>query len=335
MATNAPSGTLNDTSRSTVRWWLPLSYSLVNWRATSMGWSEKWERGGRGPGGRCGEAATDGTNAWSADAVPDDVRRRRRSALGRAGVLMLLLVHAAVAPACGDAGTARQAPSRGPAAAVADAARPDSITGGALAAQPGGDSVARPAGDRPVVLFIGTSLTAGLGLDPAEAYPQRVAELAEAAGTPIEVVNAGLSGETSAGALRRADWVLRTPADVVVIETGANDGLRGLSPASTRANLEAIVTKVRAAQPAARVVLVQMEAPPNLGEAYTREFREMYPAVARTYEIPLVPFLLEGIAGRAELNQADGIHPTAEGARLAARTVWGTLGPVVRALPGA
>lgn len=227
--------------------------------------------------------------------------------------------------ACGDdSGAARQQGQ--------PMSRQDSITAGATAAQAAGsasDSVARPAGDRPVVLFLGTSLTAGLGLDPAEAYPQRVAELAAAAGTPIEVVNAGLSGETSAGALRRLDWVLRTPADVVVIETGANDGLRGLSPDATRANLEAIVERVRTLQPAARVVLVQMEAPPNLGAAYTRDFRAMYPAVAGQYDIPLVPFLLEGIAGRPELNQADGIHPSAAGARIAARTVWATLGDVV------
>lgn len=181
------------------------------------------------------------------------------------------------------------------------------------------------------MLFFGTSLTAGLGLDPAQAYPQRVAELAAAAGTPIRVVNAGLSGETSAGALRRADWVLRrTPADIVIIETGANDGLRAFDVETVRANIDALVARVKAVQPRARVLLVQMEALPNLGPAYTRAFHDVYPAIADKYGIPLIPFLLEGVAGVQRLNQEDGIHPTPEGARMAARTVWGTLGPVVK-----
>ena len=186
----------------------------------------------------------------------------------------------------------------------------------------------------PTVLFVGTSLTAGLGLDPDEAFPQRVAELAAAEGDSIRVVNAGLSGETSAGALRRVDWLLRAPADVIVLETGANDGLRAIDPDSTRANLVAIVERVRAVQPRARLVLVQMEAPPNLGAAYTRAFREMYSSVARDYGLVLVPFLLEGIAGKRELNQQDGMHPNAEGARMAARTVWRVLGPVIREVRG-
>ena len=226
---------------------------------------------------------------------------------------------------------------QGRAQAGSPEAAPSSIGAGGPAAQPGGTSTnggdaAIPAGSGPVVLFIGTSLTAGLGLDPSEAWPQRVGELAGAAGTPIRVVNAGLSGETSAGALDRADWVLRGPADVVVIETGANDGLRGLDVPSVQRNIDALVAKVRAAKPAARVVLVQMEAPPNLGEAYTRDFRALYPALASKYGIPLVPFLLDSVAGRRELNQPDGIHPTAEGARIAARQVWRVLGPVVREL---
>lgn len=181
------------------------------------------------------------------------------------------------------------------------------------------------------MLFFGTSLTAGLGLDPSQAYPQRVADLAAAAGTPIRMVNAGLSGETSAGALRRADWVLkRTPADIIVLETGANDGLRAFDVETVRSNIDALVAKVRAAQPQARVLLVQMEALPNLGPEYTRAFHDVYPAVADKYGIPLIPFLLEGVAGVQRLNQEDGVHPTAEGARMAARTVWGALGPVVR-----
>ena len=225
----------------------------------------------------------------------------------------------------GAADSARRAPATRSAGPRADSAVVPPQSAGTNAAASGGV---------PTVLFVGTSLTAGLGLDPEEAFPQRVAELAAASGDSIRIVNQGLSGETSAGALRRIDWLLRAPADVIVLETGANDGLRGIDPDSTRANLAAIVQRVRAVQPRARLVLVQMEAPPNLGASYTRAFREMYPAVAREYGIPLVPFLLEGVAGRADLNQPDGIHPSAAGARILARTVWRVLQPVVREVKG-
>jgi acyl-CoA thioesterase-1 len=148
----------------------------------------------------------------------------------------------------------------------------------------------------------------------------------------VRVVNAGLSGETSAGALRRVDWVLRGPTDAFVLETGANDGLRGLDVDSTRANIEAAIGRVRARYPAARVYLVQMEAPPNLGADYTRRFRAMYPAVARATGATLLPFLLEGVAGEPKLNQADGIHPNIEGARRVANTLWPAIEPLFRAL---
>lgn len=246
-------------------------------------------------------------------------------------VRLLVVLLALLTAACG--GT-EAPPARG-----ASAGTPDSIAGAAAAAQPaatstnGADGAASARGGPPVVLFIGTSLTAGLGLDPSQAYPQRVEELAAAEGVPIRAVNAGLSGETSAGALRRVDWVLgRTRADVVVLETGANDGLRAFDPSTIRANVDSLVARVRARQPHARVMLVQMEAPPNLGARYAREFHDVFPSVANQYGIPLVPFLLEGVAGKPELNQADGIHPTAQGARVAARTVWGALEPVVREL---
>jgi acyl-CoA thioesterase-1 len=253
------------------------------------------------------------------------------SSVPRPGMALVVAFLSALLAACGgDSGATTRADDRSGSAGAAA----DSIGGSGALAQPGGTSAngaAAATAGRPVVLFLGTSLTAGLGLDPSQAFPQRVAELAAAAGTPIEVVNAGLSGETSAGALRRADWVLgRTHADVVVIETGANDGLRAFDVETVRDNIDALVAKVRAAQPQARVLLVQMEALPNLGPQYTRAFHDVYPAVADKYDIPLIPFLLEGVAGKAELNQADGIHPTPEGARIAARTVWGTLGPVVR-----
>jgi acyl-CoA thioesterase-1 len=177
------------------------------------------------------------------------------------------------------------------------------------------------------VLFIGTSLTAGLGLaDPADAWPGRVGHIADSLGYAVRVQNAGLSGETSAGALRRADWLLKDPADVVVIETGANDGLRGLSVADLRRNLTAIIAKVRERQPAAQVVVVQMEAPPNLGGVYSRSFGDVFGAVARETGATLTPFLLDGVAGIGSMNQPDGIHPTEEGADRAARNVW----PVIR-----
>lgn len=142
-------------------------------------------------------------------------------------------------------------------------------------------------------------------------------------------MNAGVSGETSAGALRRVDWVLREPADVVVIETGANDGLRGQSPEALRTNLVQIVRRVRAVQPQAQVALVQMEAPRNLGADYTRRFHAAYAAAAREAGVPLWPFLLEGVAGDVALNQGDGVHPNEAGARRVAATVWQALAPVV------
>lgn len=181
------------------------------------------------------------------------------------------------------------------------------------------------------MLFVGTSLTAGLGLDPDSAYPARVQRKADSAGLRVQVVNAGVSGETSAGALRRIDWVLRDPADVIVLETGANDGLRALQVDSTRANIEAIVRRIKSRLPGARVVLVQMEAPPNLGPRYTSAFRAMFPDVARGEGVALAPFLLEGVAGVARLNQPDGIHPNDAGERIVAETVWKAIEPVLRA----
>ena len=185
---------------------------------------------------------------------------------------------------------------------------------------------------RKTVLIVGTSLTAGLGLDQEEAYPALLQRKADSLGLHVEIVNAGLSGETSAGALRRMDWLLRGPADVVVIETGANDGLRGLDVDSTRANLRAIVAKVKAARPQARILLAQMEAPPNLGAKYTAAFHSMYQDVAKEATIELMPFLLRGVAGITNLNQPDGMHPNERGEEIVANNVWETLEPVLRQL---
>ncbi|HEY8832911.1 MAG TPA: arylesterase [Gemmatimonadaceae bacterium] len=184
----------------------------------------------------------------------------------------------------------------------------------------------------PVVLFFGTSLTAGLGLDPEQAFPSLIEKKAVAEGLPIKAVNGGLSGETTAGAVRRIDWVLRTPADLVVIEGGANDALRGLSPDAARANLEQVITAIRQKQPRAKIVLVQMEAPPNYGATYTRNFRTIYADIARKENVPLLPFLLDGVAGISRLNQADGVHPNVAGERIVADNLWKSLKPIVAQL---
>jgi acyl-CoA thioesterase I len=193
-------------------------------------------------------------------------------------------------------------------------------------------SAARPAADAalPTVVFLGTSLTAGLGLDPEQAYPALVQAKIDSAGLRYRVVNTGVSGETSAGALRRIDWLLRDHPAVLVIETGANDGLRAQDPDSTRANIQAIIDRARALAPPPRIVLVGMEALPNYGPLYARRFRAIYPDLAKRNHLPLVPFLLAGVAGVDSLNQADGMHPTAAGQCIVAQTVWQTLGPVLR-----
>jgi acyl-CoA thioesterase I len=184
----------------------------------------------------------------------------------------------------------------------------------------------------PVVLFFGTSLTAGLGLDPERAFPALIEKKAAADGLPITVVNAGLSGETTAGAARRIDWVLRTPVDMIVIEGGANDALRGLSPSAARANLERVIAVVRQKQPAAKIVLVQMEAPPNLGPAYARSFRTIYSDIAKKEGVALLPFLLDGVAGIPRLNQPDGLHPNLAGEQIVADNLWRALKPILDSL---
>jgi acyl-CoA thioesterase I len=195
----------------------------------------------------------------------------------------------------------------------------------------GDDAPAPPAtGERGRVVFLGTSLTAGLGLDPEQAYPALIQRKIDSAGLPFEAVNAGVSGETSAGARRRIDWILRQPASVLVIETGANDGLRGLEVDSLRANIQAIIDEARRLSPPPAMILVGMRAPPNMGLGYTRRFRQVYDDLAEENELPLVPFLLEGVAGIGSRNQADMIHPTAKGQQRMAEMVWKVLEPVLR-----
>jgi acyl-CoA thioesterase I len=187
-----------------------------------------------------------------------------------------------------------------------------------------------PSATRPAVLFLGTSLTAGYGIDPQQAYPALIQQKIDSAGLDYRVINAGLSGETSAGALRRADWLFQQPISVLVLETGANDGLRGLPPDSLRANIQAILDRAQRLHPRPRIVLVGMRVPPNYGRAYSQQFESVYPQLAKANGVVLVPFLLEGVGGVRALNQADGVHPTAEGQRKMAETVWRVLEPVLR-----
>lgn len=183
-----------------------------------------------------------------------------------------------------------------------------------------------------MVVFMGTSLTAGLGLpSPEQSYVAQVDRLADSAGHPIQAVNAGVSGETSAGGLRRLDWILRRPLDLLVLELGANDGLRGQDPTAMEDNLLAIVRRTRTRYPGTPVLIAGMEAPSNLGPDYTEAFRSVFPRVARDADAHLIPFILEGVAGVPALNQDDGIHPTARGHRLMAETVWAHLEPLVEA----
>ncbi|MBI3791076.1 MAG: arylesterase [Gemmatimonadetes bacterium] len=195
------------------------------------------------------------------------------------------------------------------------------------------EGVKRPdRGGRSPVLFVGTSLTAGLGLDPDSAFPARVERLADEINWRIDAQNAGLSGETSAGTLRRMEWLLTQPAEYIILETGANDGLRGLNVDSTRKNIESILRKIREVRPLAKVFLVQMEAPPNMGAEYTKQFHDMYGEIAQSAKVRLLPFLLQDVAGKPELNQADGIHPNDKGEAIVAKNLFKAWGPMV--IPG-
>jgi acyl-CoA thioesterase-1 len=202
----------------------------------------------------------------------------------------------------------------------------------APAASPAGPATAAPvkhADAAPVVLCVGTSLTAGLGVDPSEAWPARLQEKIDAAGLRYRVVNAGSSGETSAGARSRIDWLMRQPVAVLILETGANDGLRGQDPAFTRENMQAILDRAKRQPPPPKLVIAGMQALPNYGAEYGKRFAALYPEVAKANDALLVPFILEGVAGVPELNQPDGVHPTPEGHRRMADTVWKVLRPVL------
>ena len=178
-----------------------------------------------------------------------------------------------------------------------------------------------------VIVALGDSLTAGLGVGADEAYPALLQARLRREGFEYRVVNAGVSGDTSAGGLRRIDWALRLSPAVVIVALGANDGLRGQPPETLRDNLTRIIERARAA--GARVLLAGMRVPPNYGDDYARAFAGVYPAVAKATGVPLAPFLLDGVAGNPRLNQADGIHPTAEGQRRIAERLWPYLKPLL------
>jgi acyl-CoA thioesterase I len=179
----------------------------------------------------------------------------------------------------------------------------------------------------PRIVFLGDSLTAGYGLDKDESVPSLIQKRLQDAGYPYEVVNAGVSGDTSAGGLSRLDWSLAGDVKILVVELGGNDGLRGLPVAELKRNLTEII--MRAQTKGIKVVLTGMEAPPNFGSAYTSEFREVYREVARAHDVTFVPFYLEGVAGIPSLNIADGIHPNAEGSRIVEKTIWSALEPLL------
>jgi acyl-CoA thioesterase-1 len=235
------------------------------------------------------------------------MRCRRRRAAGFIGVLTLL-----VAVGCGR----RQDL---PAAPATDAA-PTNTT-----------AEAAPAAERPRIVALGDSLTAGYGLPPTQAYPSILQQRVDDLGLNYEVVNAGVSGDTSAGGLGRLDWALHGDVRVLLLALGANDGLRGLSPEQLRQNLARIIEQAQGRS--ITVVLAGMEAPPNYGRPYFLAFHQVYPLLAEQYRVALVPFLLEGVAGIDRLNQGDLLHPNAEGTRIVADNIWKVLQPIVEAKP--
>ena len=183
--------------------------------------------------------------------------------------------------------------------------------------------------DPKVILFFGDSLTAGYGLSVDEAFPAVVGQKLNKKGKTARIVNAGLSGETSAGGLTRIEWILRQPVDVFVLELGANDGLRGLPVEQTEKNLQAIIDKVKAKYPKTKIVIAGMMVPPNMGPEYTSKFKKIYPALAKKNNAAFIPFLLADVAGNEKLNLADGIHPNTEGHKIVADNVYKIIDPLI------
>ncbi|HEY2986407.1 MAG TPA: arylesterase [Candidatus Binatia bacterium] len=180
-----------------------------------------------------------------------------------------------------------------------------------------------------VVLFLGDSVTAGLGLDSSQAFPALIQKKIDAKGWNVKVINAGVSGDTSAGGLGRMDWLLKNKIDVLVLELGANDGLRGVPPEVTKKNLQAIIDRTKERYPNAEVIVAGMKVPPNMGRAYGQQFEAVYPELAKRNKVRLIPFVLEGVGGVRELNLPDGMHPSAKGHEIIAANVWKVLAPVL------
>ncbi|HXA01442.1 MAG TPA: arylesterase [Cytophagaceae bacterium] len=176
-----------------------------------------------------------------------------------------------------------------------------------------------------IIMCFGNSLTAGYGVDVNEAYPALLQKKVDSLGLKYKVVNAGLSGETSAGGVNRIDWVLRQKVDIFILELGANDGLRGINVKVTKQNLQQIIDKVKEISPGTKIVLAGMRIPPSMGDAYTKEFNKIFPDLAKKNNIALIPFLLDGVGGESKFNQGDGIHPTAEGYKIVTENIWKVL----------
>ena len=183
-----------------------------------------------------------------------------------------------------------------------------------------------------VILFLGDSITAGNGLELSQAFPALIQEKINARGWRFRVVNAGQSGDTSAGALDRLDWLLKNRVEVLVLELGGNDGLRGLPAESTRKNLQSIIDRTKAKYPEAKIIIAGMKVPPNMGREYGDKFEAVFADLAKKNKAPLIPFVLEGVGGVPALNLPDGIHPTAKGQQIVAANVWKTLEPVLRSM---
>lgn len=187
----------------------------------------------------------------------------------------------------------------------------------------------QPKLEKTIILFLGTSLTAAYGLEPEEGYPANLQRKIDSISLPYTCINGGVSGETTSGLLSRLDWMLQGNISVISIESGANDGMRGTEIATTRDNLRKIIDKCREKYPKAKLLLAGMLVPPNMGPEYTKEFQKIYPDIAKEKNVPLIPFLLEGVGGDPKLNQQDRIHPTVEGQKIVANTVWKYLKPLL------
>jgi acyl-CoA thioesterase-1 len=197
--------------------------------------------------------------------------------------------------------------------------------------QPDTNTMKKVASLPKTIVVLGDSIAAGMGVDPSEAYPALLQEKINSAGLNFTVVNAGVSGDTTADGLNRINWLLRRPIDVLILELGGNDGLRGFPVPTIATNLQMIIDRMKQKNPRAKIVIAGMRMPPNLGETYTTAYKNIFPELAKKNHAALVPFVLEGVGGKPELNQSDHVHPTAAGHRIVAENVWKVLKPVLAA----